>query len=77
MNLPDKILIDKDFTTEEIIDFFVAEMGNVWIMNRSTMIKMKHMKTMHNEYIIQGNKLLGCPIIIVRKPCFMFGVMGV
>ena len=76
MNLQDKIL-NKDFTSDDIIDFFVAGVGNAWIMDKPTMLLIRRMRDNYGNRLIKDNKLLSCPIVIVEEPCFRLGIMGV
>lgn len=78
MNVDD--LLNGRFSSDEFIEMtnkiFDENLGNAFITTRLILKRLSHMRSgIDGRFLIQGNKLLGCKIVIVKEPCFILGVI--
>lgn len=71
--------ITEDFTVEDLIDYDFEHQGNIWIMDKQTFSKLRHMRSSSDRPVLteyyEGRCLLGQRVVLVDKPSFGKGIL--
>lgn len=77
-----KIANQETITSEDIMEVFHENIGNVWIMDSKTLKTIKNLKDCNEYYLVTlgeppdyGWLLMGRRIVIVKEKCLLFGVL--